>query len=283
MVSSTTGQITTTLLVATNAAATGNATGQIIDNVTGQVIDNVILTLRPGILQLRDTDYGIVASAQTNANGSYAFDDLPVGTYTAFASRFGYVDEAIVIFVVGGTTQANQNGDMSTTVDVGTIRIVLTWGEQPFDLDSHLTGPSATGRFHVFFANRQSNSVDLDLDDVFSFGPETTTIRNRRTGTYRFSVHDYSNLESGSSRAMSNSGAKVRVITEFGTTEFNITPNTPATLWTVCEIDGLSGAITEVDEYSFTTSPDSSSKSLGWRYGLGSEVPLTINRDHSEK
>ncbi len=274
-----TTQMNATLLVAENTGVIGHASGRVIDNVSGTGIDGVTLSLRRGILRGRDLAYPVAATTMTDGSGDYALNDLSPGTYTAFATREGYVDATFVIYIVGDATVTEQNGDMSTTVNIGEIRIVLTWGERPSDLDSHLTGPSASGRFHIYFVTRTAGTADLDLDDVSSFGPETTTIRSRSPGTYRFSVHDYSNLSSGSSVAMSNSGAKVRVITEFGTTEFNITPNTPATLWTVLEIDGVTGAITEVDEYSFTSNPSAVSKSLGWRYGLGSEVPSTIGRN----
>ena len=51
----------------------------------------------------------------------------------------------------------------------------------------------------------------LDVDDTTSYGPETTTFKVASTGTYRFYVHDYTNKEYPSSRAMARSGAVVRV------------------------------------------------------------------------
>jgi hypothetical protein len=53
--------------------------------------------------------------------------------------------------------------------------------------------------------------VTLDLDDIYSFGPETTTVYQQLTGIYRFSVHDFSNRGSFSSIALSNSNATVVV------------------------------------------------------------------------
>jgi hypothetical protein len=105
------------------------------------------------------------------------------------------------------------------------IRIVLTWGATPHDLDSHLVGPGISGgsRFHVYFVNRNYYetgsyasegslyAADLDYDDVTSYGPEVTTIRILTPGAYYFYVHDYSNLSDETSTAMSLSGASVSV------------------------------------------------------------------------
>jgi uncharacterized protein YfaP (DUF2135 family) len=74
---------------------------------------------------------------------------------------------------------------------------VLYWGELPSDLDSHLVGPDVSGeKFHIYYSNMSyySNDVkmaDLDLDDVSSYGPETTTIYSPTDGMYAFYVHNY--------------------------------------------------------------------------------------------
>ena len=89
-------------------------------------------------------------------------------------------------------------------------KAVLTWGQNPHDLDSHLeiTGPAATGgTSHLYFGNRSEfNTLSdgqyvckttakycLDLDDVESYGPETTMIMTLdANSTYLFYVHHYS-------------------------------------------------------------------------------------------
>ena len=84
--------------------------------------------------------------------------------------------------------------------------------------------------------------VTLDLDDVDSFGPETTTIKQQIEGVYRFSVHDYSNgslTEQDHSFALSNSGAQVRVFRGSNlVATFNVPVNQEGTLWTVFELTG---------------------------------------------
>ena len=277
VISDTTNQMSPSIIVAGSANDLGTTSGQVIDTVSGIGVSGVALDLRSGILQLRDTDYPVVTAISTDASGGYSFANVNAGTYTVFTQRAGYVNDTFVIYVIGGETRTGQNGDISLNVGAGETRIVLTWGEMPFDLDSHLTGPLAGGgRFHVYYADPTAAGADLDLDDVTSFGPETTTIRTRIAGTYRFSVHDWSNLESSTSSAMSNSGANVKVFTEAGLIEFNITPNTPATLWTVFEMDGATGAITTVNQYSFQSAPNAVTEPLGFRYGIGSESPTIV-------
>lgn len=77
------------------------------------------------------------------------------------------------------------------------IRIVLTWGELPYDEDAHLLGPTPEGySFHTNISNREYNYKDenyarLDIDAVHSYGPEIMTIRKRVNGTYTFYVENF--------------------------------------------------------------------------------------------
>ncbi|MDX8414351.1 MAG: hypothetical protein R8J85_09725 [Mariprofundales bacterium] len=80
------------------------------------------------------------------------------------------------------------------------VQIHLAWGQNPTDLDAHLTGPDgAGGRFNVYFgspnfpstASASIAEVNLDVDDTTSFGPEIITVRTLRAGTYQYSVHQY--------------------------------------------------------------------------------------------
>ena len=86
----------------------------------------------------------------------------------------------------------------------GEIRIVLSWGDEPSDLDAHLTGPggplediNGDPLHHVYYSNRTyvadgDTLAVLDRDDTSSFGPETMTFRPVADGVYRYTVHNYS-------------------------------------------------------------------------------------------
>lgn len=88
------------------------------------------------------------------------------------------------------------------------FQAILTWSEQPSDLDSHFTGPcppgatcsdgvdGATGAFHVYYSDSGNLAAPpyayLDTDDTSSYGPEITTLTQCYAGTYRYAIHNYS-------------------------------------------------------------------------------------------
>jgi hypothetical protein len=157
---------------------------------------------------------------------------------------------------------------MSPELDPGAIRVVLRWGAAPADLDSHLTGPASTGgSFHCFYGDQSPDPaeyVHLDLDDRYSYGPETTTIVQLLPGAYRYLVHDYSNRASTSSSALSNSGAQVTVYGDAGElASFNVPAAQGGTVWTVFELDGTSGQITPLNTLSYGSEPVSARQLWG--------------------
>lgn len=167
-----------------------------------------------------------------------------------------------MVISIGGQTTPNQNGSVTPIIPAGQTRIILTWGENPWDLDSHLTGPLPDGsRFHLYYPYAETNAgspwpeyVKLDLDDVISYGPETTTIYQQINGVYRFSVHDYTNLYSSSSYALSNSGAQIRVYRGSNLiATFNVPANRGGTLWTVFDMSG--NTITPINTMSYESAP----------------------------
>ena len=177
-----------------------------------------------------------------DAGGNFSFEGLPAGTYTIFAYHADY-NGAFRTGIAVGDGNVTPNQDVAMVPSDNSIRIVLTWGSSPNDLDSHLTGPnpSDASRFHVYYDNRLDSNVDpfagLDLDDTNGSGPETITIRRLNSGNYRYSVHDYSNRSSASSTALGSSGAKVELYHHGISTSFFV-PNEPGTLWTVFELSG---------------------------------------------
>jgi hypothetical protein len=88
------------------------------------------------------------------------------------------------------------------------IRIVLNWGAEPRDLDSHLVYPNN----HVYFAHKIGEQADLDVDDTTSYGPETITINKKQEGQrYFYAVHDFSDSNVPNTTQLSESNAKVFV------------------------------------------------------------------------
>ena len=72
----------------------------------------------------------------------------------------------------------------NSSIDADNLRIVLTWGEYPWDLDSHLYGKDKLTDSDVFhtcywaknYYQGSTAIAKLDVDDTTSYGPETTTI-----------------------------------------------------------------------------------------------------------
>ena len=204
-----------------------------------------------------------VASTTAGANGAYSFTGLAAGTYRVAATASGFqLVERVGIAVGNNGTTGGQDLVLSPSGS-NDIRIVLTWGASPNDLDSHVTGPNAdASRFHVYYASRGSFTsapfAGLDVDDVSAYGPETVSITQMNSGNYRYSVHDFSNRNSSSSMALSNSGAKVQVYTSTGlVATFAVPSGQAGNLWTVFEMTGslANPVITRRDQMGFTSDP----------------------------
>lgn len=232
----------TVQLVQTIYAGVGTISGAVKNAFTGLGLTGVTLNFRSGINVTTGT---IVATTTSSTEGAYTDATLAGGNYTGEAILSGYVSGYFTITVIGGQTTSNQDATITPTLPVGQTRIVLTWGASPSDLDSHLTGPvsGSSTRFHVLYSSKGSSTASpfaaLDVDDTSSYGPETTTIYTQTTGTYRFSVHDFTNEASSSSTALSSSGALVKVFTSNGlVATFNVPGSQGGTLWTVFEMSG---------------------------------------------
>ncbi len=67
------------------------------------------------------------------------------------------------------------------------LRVVLTWGKTPSDLDSHMIFPGN----NIYFENQKGTDAELDVDDTDSYGPETITLQKKHYGeSYVYAVHD---------------------------------------------------------------------------------------------
>lgn len=182
----------------------------------------------------------------TTSTGSYAFASVAAGTYTVVAKANGFTDGTRTGISVGGTSVSNQDLFLSASGVSGQVRIVLTWGSSPSDLDAHLIGPNSDGsRFHIYYAFRGSCTASpfacLDVDVTSGRGPETVTISQSRTGAYRFYVNNYSAALNGSapsSTTLGSSNARVDVYIGNALARTFGVPNNAGSLWTVFELNG---------------------------------------------
>ena len=142
------------------------------------------------------------------------------------------------------------NFSISPAPELGEIRIILTWGSNPVDMDSHLITPEIDSlNFHISYSNRGNSEsapfVVLDLDDVDGFGPETITIKKLEAGIYKYYIHQFSNdgnLRESKARVQifdsPNCNGEAIDIIEYGEGRY----------WNVFEINGENGDILEINQ-----------------------------------
>ncbi|MGC4008967.1 MAG: tetratricopeptide repeat protein [Pseudomonas sp.] len=116
------------------------------------------------------------------------------------------------------------------------MRVVLSWGATPPDLDSHM----AFRGNHIFFSSRNGSDANLDVDDVDGYGPETITLTRKHFGEpYVYSVHNYTDSGRPNSTTLSESQAKVLVyIGQSLVRTYYVPRNQPGNLWTVFRLTG---------------------------------------------
>lgn len=88
-----------------SAPATGTLTGQVSDVASGSALAGAVITLSPGD-----------RSAVSDQNGNFAVADLPAGSYTATASRFGYQAQTQTVTVTQSQTSSQ---DFALTAESG--------------------------------------------------------------------------------------------------------------------------------------------------------------------
>ena len=250
---------------ATGVRQAGTIKGTVRDALTGNTVADVTIKLRKGWDKktgeyVKDI-YGNVGdyAVNSNASGFYQLEALE-GSYTAELTKNGYVTGYLNL--VCGQMDINQDAVITPVLSANQYRVVLTWGENPLDVDSHLTGPLADGsRFHVFYNSKIAYDggekvAELDLDDRYSYGPETitTTLTQNQNGVYRYSVQDYTNRGNNPSSALSLSGAQVKLYNgnELINT-FNVPVNQGGTLWNVFELEN--GTLRKINTMEYVSDP----------------------------
>ena len=237
----------------------GTASGMVYDALTGAGVSGLTLTVRTGI---NNTEGNVSDIIETDANGSYRTSELPSGNYCIEIQdnredvKDRYISSFINIKILGGINIGQQDGTVSNSIQTGQVRIVLTWGANPSDLDSHLDCNLLSGDYyHIYFGDKTfylngERIADLDLDDTSSYGPETTTIYIAEPGDYSFVVHNFSG---GAEDVLANSGACVQVYLAH-----SVVPNyvfyVPSKLgyyWEVFRYSTVTGVLSPINEMTY--------------------------------
>jgi uncharacterized protein YfaP (DUF2135 family) len=216
----------------------------------GETVQNVNLTRRTGRVAgtVRDAQNnspiaGAIldlngATQTTGSTGAYAFESVPVGSYTLRARATGFESTERSVTVQADQT-ATVNVNLSAALHDEELRIVLGWESSPADLDAHLWLP-APRYFHVNYnaTGRLATCpyAALDIDDTNGGGPETITIKRSFAGAYRYAVHNYTNRANANSTALGSSRAVVQVFDESGLLATMSPPAGAGTWWHAFEV-----------------------------------------------
>jgi hypothetical protein len=174
----------------------------------------------------------------TDSRGIISFPQRADGRFSLVFSKSGFITTAIN-FQIQLSLVYNNWYSISPVLQ-GDFRFVLDWGETPADLDLHF---EREGGYHISWRNMHSaadGSVKLDRDDRNGYGPETiTVVRAEAANVYTLYVVDYTNSGNRSSRALSQSGAVIRLYnSERLLNTFTVPQGGQGTRWNVCRIVG---------------------------------------------
>ena len=259
------------------ADAVGTATGCFVDAATGYAISNGVFTVHKD-----NADGEIVGEAVTFDASGFSLT-LPAGKYVLEVKSEGYITKYATIIIE--PFDALNYGDIPVSKEISNdqLRIVLSWDEYPYDLDSHLIGYDTVGnRIHVAYYDKihfagendidnddyyyQDGEVDsdnvivwLDVDDTSSYGPETVTIINLNDiESFTYCVHNYSNrwcvADDSGAFALADSRATVDVYQGSELlASYSVPVNRQGTVWRVFSYG--SNGISRINDMTFVENP----------------------------
>lgn len=147
------------------------------------------------------------------------------------------------------------------------FNVLVTWNNQVYDADLHMTGPQGLGRFHIYYASRgdldESPFAALVQDCICTGGSEVIlTTDLQQGGVYRVSIFNFgdqsftsNNLSQGDVTVSIVRGGEAQGVGQ-GTTivggvplaTTTITPGQVGNTWTPFEINPATGQILLVDD-----------------------------------
>ena len=241
-------QVTCKVLDGIGSSDVGSVTIRVVGGIISGTVTNAVdgLTI-PGVIVTLDSD-----STITDENGQYEFYlSLENRSYLVYSS----VDSFCPYhgsFIIPNDYSSNSftfNLSMSPIPEPGEIRMVLNWGENPSDLDSHLKTPQINGQeYHIMYNNRGSSEsipfVTLDVDDTNGYGPETITIKQAYGGIYLYYIYQYS-----SNGEFSGSGASIQIFNspDCDGERIQVPIEGSGRYWYVCDINGQDGTINVIN------------------------------------
>jgi hypothetical protein len=291
-------EVATLRMLPNSCATTGDISGTITSALSiTTTISGATINAYKNVWSKRSLAYynpSVTKTTDTATNGTYTFSDMPRGYYTLFIIKSGYITNRFLVYSCGDIP--NMSRALSPTLPSNSMRIILSWPDTSpvivYDLDSHLTGPdndtdNVSSRFHVYYSGQKKyfystgtytncsgcstsemlDNVTLNRDDAKGSpayappGTETITVGNvKSSGTYRYSVQDFSNKALTNSDNLSKSGASVNVNYNDGSTTtsktYGVPTNKIATLWEVFTFTTSGGFVKEKNMSNEATPAD---------------------------
>ena len=219
-------------------AAPGALAGLVVDALLNNPINGALVCI------------DVTTCDITNEDGAYRLENIDSGMTDVEASRDGYLPLLLDVYVRAGTV-TTLDFALSPALGEGEFRIVLTWGQEPKDLDAHFWLPYKNYP-HVYLdypgnCNAYPYTC-LDRDDKDGYGPETISIaRMANNGIYAYAVLNYNFGRPGVPEII-ESNAKVQVYGAEGLiAQFSVPKSGEGDLWYVFDLDAVTGAVTEVN------------------------------------
>ncbi|MFA0194901.1 tandem-95 repeat protein, partial [Vibrio artabrorum] len=166
-------------------------TGTVLDAETSNPVSGAEVTLTDSA--------GNSYTAVTDDSGNYSVTGSVVDQGTVTIEQEGSITSSFLVpageDVNGGVTA------ISEVLEETDMRIVVTWGENPRDMDNHLwlyDTENGNELDHIYYRDMshdlgEGNVVQQDVDDTNGGGPETITIPNYQDADMHYSVHNYTN------------------------------------------------------------------------------------------
>jgi uncharacterized protein YfaP (DUF2135 family) len=245
--------------------------GKIINAATGEGVSGAIIQFHSGYYS---PDGTVVKSTVSDSDGKYALS-MAAGYYTVEVSKDGFTSLSNISLSLYDENELDEELHMekdfaiTPVLNNNSLRIVLQWGSSPYDLDSHLAKMVNDSREYHIYYNADSYASDsesavLDVDDTNSYGPETITIENLSSAaTYKYYVHDYSNIDSQNSNALAYSEATVSIYQGSNRLYKVNVPNLNGTVWKVFEI--VNGVVVPCNGVCMFYTSDVDSNDFGTR------------------
>ncbi|MEZ9252262.1 tandem-95 repeat protein [Vibrio cyclitrophicus] len=166
-------------------------TGTVLDAETGSPVVGADVTMTDNA--------GHSYTTVTDQSGHYSVSGPVVEQGTVTIEQEGSITSSFLV-PAGEDTNGGVTA-ISEVLEETDMRIVVTWGESPRDMDNHLwlyDTESGNELDHIYYRDMshdlgEGNVVQQDVDDTNGGGPETITIPNYQDADMHYSVHNYTN------------------------------------------------------------------------------------------